>query len=177
MWCSIFNKTTIHVEILYDGLSKIEPSLKEQELIKQYGRKDLNNGVLCNMTDGGDGIWNCKKSDETKEKIGLSKRGVNNPQYGKKQSPETILKRSISSTGLKRCDDTKRKQSVSSIKSGQAKQTNLYVYETGELIGTFHSISEACRHIGLSPLTNSSKACMVANGKRKQMKGYIFKYI
>lgn len=29
---------------------------REQEFIKMYGRKDLNTGTLCNMTDGGDGM-------------------------------------------------------------------------------------------------------------------------
>jgi len=176
VWNRIYNKTSIRVEILHDNLNKEEASRIEKDLIKLYGRKDLNEGNLCNMTDGGDGIWNCKRSDETKRKIGLSKKGERNPNYGKKQSDETKLKRSISLTGLRKSDETKRKQSLSSIKSGQAKTTIVYDYKTGEYIGTYHSMSEACRQVGLNPIKHSSHSSQVANGKRNHVNGYSFKY-
>ena len=176
IWCRIYNKTSIRVEISHDNLNKQDASRIEQELIKLYGRVDLNEGILCNMTDGGDGIWNCKRSIETRKKLSLCKIGEKNPQYGKKQSEETKLKRSISCTGLKRDDETKHKQSLSSIKSGQSKTTVVSDYKTGEHIGTYHSISEACRQVGLDPNKHSSHSTQVANGKRKQTMGFVFKY-
>ena len=93
--------------------------------------------------------------------------------FGKKPSKETLLKRSISSTGKKRSNETKIKQSLSTILSGQAKTTIVYDYITKEKIGTYHSISEACRSVG----AGTSKACMAANGNRKQTKGFVFEYI
>jgi hypothetical protein len=41
----------------------------EKELIKKYGRLDLNTGILCNMTDGGEGgnITSGKKSISNEE--------------------------------------------------------------------------------------------------------------
>lgn len=176
-WCKIFNKTDILIEIVYDSLNKMQASEKEQELIKFYGRKNLNKGSLCNLTDGGDGIWNCKRSDETKNKIRLSKLGDKNPMFGKPQSKETLLKRSKSSIGKTRTNDTKIKQSLSTILSGQAKTTIVYNYVTKEKIGIYHSLSEACRQLGLDPKTDGSKAVMVANNKRNQVKGYIFEYV
>lgn len=83
IWCKIFSKTKIEVEILFSDLTKEDVSLKEKELIKKYGRMDLNEGTLCNMTDGGDGIWNCKRSDDTKKILIEQKKGNKNPQYGK----------------------------------------------------------------------------------------------
>ena len=177
MWWKIYNKTTIKVEIVYINLSKQDASIKEQELIKKYGRKNLNEGSLCNMTDGGDGIWNCKRSEETKLKLREQKIGSKNPQFGKKQSAELIEKRFKNIRGSKRSEATKIKQSISSIKSGQAKKTIVFNYTTKEEIGIYHSISEACRSLGLDPKNDGSKASMVANGKRNQVKGYYFKYV
>jgi hypothetical protein len=109
IWGKIFIKTDIRVEIILEGLSKIQASEKEQEFIKLYGRKDLNTGSLTNMTDGGDGIWNCIRSKETKELLRQQKLGDKNPMFGKTQSYETKLKRNKSLTGQKRSDEVKKK--------------------------------------------------------------------
>jgi hypothetical protein len=174
IWCKIFYKTEIKIEIILDNLTKSQSSEKEKEFIKLYGRKDLNTGCLCNMTDGGDGIWNCIRSENTKEKIRQSKLGDKNPNFGKSPSKETILKKSKSLTGQKRSEETKKKQSISTIKSGQAKEVEVFKFSTNEFIGRFHSISEACRFLGFYRL--NSKAVMVANGKRNQTQGYVFSY-
>ena len=127
------------------------------------------------MTDGGDGIWNCIRSEETKEKLRQQKMGDKNPMFGKIQSDITKLKRSIKLKGQKRTDETKKRQSLSSINSGQAKSVDVYKFETNEYIGRFYAISEACRILGIYNL--NGKASMVAKGKRKQTGGYIFKYV
>jgi hypothetical protein len=175
LWGKIFSKTTIKIEIILDNLTKSQASEKEKEFIKLYGRKDLNTGTLCNMTDGGDGIWNCIRSEETKEKLRQQKMGDKNPMFGKIQSDITKLKRSIKLKGQKRTDETKKRQSLSSINSGQAKSVDVYKFETNEYIGRFYAISEACRILGIYNL--NGKASMVAKGKRKQTGGYIFKYV
>jgi hypothetical protein len=61
-WKNIVNKAGFEVEILYETGSVSEIKQKEVEFIKLYGRKE-NGGILCNMTDGGDGL------NPTKEKI------------------------------------------------------------------------------------------------------------
>lgn len=175
IWWKIYNKTKINVIILFDNLTKIEASEKEQELIKKYGRIDLNEGTLCNMTDGGDGIWNCKRSEKTKKILSEQKIGSNNPQFGKKQTPELIKKRFKNIIGKKRSEETKQKQSLASIKSGQAKEVEVYKYKTNEYVGKFYAISEACRVLNMYHL--NGKASMVANGLRKQTNGYVFKYV
>jgi hypothetical protein len=86
IWWKIYCKTEISVEISFENLTKVEASMKEQELIKNYGRMDLNEGNLCNLTDGGDGIWNCIRSEKTKKLLSEQKIGSKNPQFGKKQT-------------------------------------------------------------------------------------------
>ena len=175
IWKKIFIKTDIEIEIILENLSKTQASEKEQEFIKLYGRKDLDTGSLTNMTDGGDGIWNCLRSKETKEILRQQKLGNKNPMFGKSQSYETKLKRSKSLTGQKRSEEVKKKQSLSSIKSGQAKSVDVFKFEDNEYIGRFYAISEACRILGFYHL--NSKASLVANGKRNQTHGYVFKFV
>ena len=175
IWNKIFNKTDIEVLILFDNISKETASQKEKELINLYGRIDLNEGSLCNMTDGGDGILNCKRTDITKRKLSLQKIGDKNPMYGKKQSDETKNKRNKLLTGQTRTLETKIKQSLSTIKSGQAKEVEVYIYLTNEYVGRYYAISEACRQLGFVHL--NGKASQVAKGNRNHVKGYSFRYV
>jgi hypothetical protein len=175
IWCKIFFKTEIEIEIILDNLTKSQASEKEKEFIKLYGRKDLNTGCLCNMTDGGDGIWNCRRSEETKEKMRQSKIGDKNPMFGKHPSKETLMKKINSLTGQKRSEEEKNKQSLRTIKSGQAKSVDVYRFDNNKHVGRFYAISEACRILGFQKL--NGKACQVAKGKRKQTQGYVFKYV
>lgn len=177
MWIKIYNKTSIEVDIILEGLTKEEASIKEKEFIKMYGRKDLNSGTLCNLTDGGDGIWNCLRSEETRKKLREKSEGSKNHRFGTKQSEETKIKRGIYTKGRVSTDEKKRKQSISSVDSGQAKITEVFDKKTGKSVGIYHSMSEACRAVGLIPSKYSGKASMVARGLRNQCKGYIFKYI
>jgi hypothetical protein len=178
IWNKIVSKTDYEVEIIYDEITKTEASEKEKEFISLYGRMDLKSGILCNLTDGGDGIFNCIRSDETKEKLRINKMGSKNPMFGKKQSIETIIKRRIFESRT-RSEETKIKQSLASVKSGQAKKTAVYIYETKELVGVYHSASEAIRCVGLDPIRHSSKVAIIANKltNRKRIGKYTFEYV
>lgn len=52
--------------------------LLETELIKKYGRRDIGTGVLCNHTDGGEGVIGQVMSAETRNKMSTSKIGNKN---------------------------------------------------------------------------------------------------
>lgn len=177
-WCKIVAKGGYRVEILFDNLCKDDAVIKEKEFISLYGRRDLGLGSLCNMTDGGDGINNTRMSEKTRQKMSINMLGSKNHQFGKKQSEETKLKRSIAIKNNKnksiRCTHDKI---LFSVLSGQAKKTEVYCYITKQYIGTYSSISDACRQNGLNVIRSNSKAVMVANGKRNHHKNLIFKYV
>ncbi len=62
-WMRITNKYPWSIEILDDHLTWDESLKLEIKYIKQYGRKDLNEGTLVNFTDGGEGSKNIIVSD------------------------------------------------------------------------------------------------------------------
>jgi group I intron endonuclease len=98
-WKNIVNKTEYRVEILIDDLTWDEACEKEKEFIALYGRRNINNGILVNMTDGGEGSHGLVHSDESKMKMSKSRSGDKNHFYGKKHTKESIKKMSYSGRG------------------------------------------------------------------------------
>jgi hypothetical protein len=62
------------VEILHENLSEDESFILEKELIKTFGRRDINNGLLVNTTDGGEGCGGMTHSDKSKKKMSINKQ-------------------------------------------------------------------------------------------------------
>jgi len=136
-WNKIVNKTDYEVEILFEHDDYNFIKEKEKEFISLYGRKDTNNGMLVNKTDGGDGCLGLIHSDEAKLKMSIPNRGkiiseeqkikVSEFHKGKFVSKETRLKISEANKGEKNSrygktisEDT-RKKMISSAKRGSEK--------------------------------------------------------
>ena len=67
-------KDLSNVMIVAKNLNESEAFTLEKKLIKIYGRKDLNTGILRNKTNGGDGPSGAKRSDAHKAAIAESNR-------------------------------------------------------------------------------------------------------
>jgi hypothetical protein len=74
-WKNIVNSVGYQVQITNKELCWEEACVIEKYLISFYGRNDLGNGSLCNLTDGGDGIVNFIITDETRRKISEYHKG------------------------------------------------------------------------------------------------------
>lgn len=68
-WWNTVNKVGYDVEIVLENLTRTHSCDLERKLISYYGRKDLGNGNLVNMTDGGDGSTGYKMSEESRKKM------------------------------------------------------------------------------------------------------------
>lgn len=132
-WYKIVNKHGVEVEILFESNSKDEIIKKEIEFIKLYGRRDLNTGILCNMTDGG----------EFPSNITIEK--------------ETIRRNKISEALKKR----NRKQSTFN-KISQSKLKAIYKCDLDmNIIEEFNSVSKAALSIKLT--ISSISKCLKNN--------------
>ena len=99
-WHFVVKKYGYQVEIVASGLQEWYACELERELISLYGRRDLGDGPLVNLTDGGDGV--VRLAPETLERIAAAKRGVSRSpatiakvaeaNRGRKNTPETIAK-------------------------------------------------------------------------------------
>lgn len=68
-WLNIAKKSQYIVEILFQSKDLSLILDKEREFIKFYGRKDLGQGTLVNLADGGDGPSNALVSEATHLKM------------------------------------------------------------------------------------------------------------
>jgi hypothetical protein len=122
-WKDFVKNHEYYVEITHKDIIWEEACSIEKYLIAFYGRRDLGQGSLVNMTYGGDGIigykftksdiekmskqqtkenngfWNKKHKPETIELFKKQKSRSNHPMRNKKQSQETILKISMALKG------------------------------------------------------------------------------
>ena len=131
IWNKIIKKTNYKVKILHDNLTLNEAKELEIKLIKEYGRINLGNGTLANLTDGGDGLNSYVFNEEQKKKMSLSQKnlylnGYVSPKKGKKISDETKVKMSKSlkgktawNKGIKMSDERKLKFSRLNTKHSQ----------------------------------------------------------
>ena len=100
LWNDIVTKSDYEVEILFNDLCWEEACKKEQEFIALYGRKNKNNGILVNLTDGGEGAFGVVMTQERKDKISKSQIGkklskqnrenISKALKGKKRNPRTL---------------------------------------------------------------------------------------
>lgn len=133
-WKNIVNKAGYWVDIMMEDLTKEEAISKEVEFIKLYGRSDIGDGLLCNMTDGGDisGSLPPEIEKERRRKISI---------YSRKRTWTEETKRKIS--------ESKKKHVI---------QMDL----EGNELNRFDSVTDAANAIGLtisaiSKATNSEK--------------------
>lgn len=119
-WVNIIKKTNWYFEIMIDDISWELACEKEKEFISIYGRVNKKNGILCNLTDGGEGALGTVVSEETRKKISEKAKGKVAHNKGKKMPEHQIeILRKINkgrpswNKGKKMSEEARRKNSLS----------------------------------------------------------------
>jgi hypothetical protein len=180
-WHNIASKG-YEVEILMDNLTWEQACEKEKEFISIYGRRDLGQGTLVNLTNGGEnppiliGINNPMKRIENKEKVANKRRGVplsdnhkSSLSYSAKlrnQIPPSRKGQSMSKEGIDKMIKTR-------LENGKLRK-KIYQYDTEfNLINTWNYALEIKKTYKNYSIGNIHSVC---RKERKIAYGYIWSF-
>lgn len=157
LWKKIVAKSDYEIEIMLNDITYEEAKLKEIEFIKLYGRIDLGNGTLANLTNGGDGTIN--PSQETRDKISKVNKG--------RKNSEALMELLINRKG--------QKNPAFGITGARCKNFKGYiqVFKNGVYFGRYEGIRDCAESLGVT----ATKVSAVLNGRRNHTGGYTFKRI
>ena len=193
LWKKIVAKSEYEIEILMDDITFEEAKSKEIEFIKLYGRIDLGNGTLANLTDGGDGAINRIFTPEHRRKLSLSQIGKEKSEkikdklrkyrIGKFNSPEARLKISKANKGRINTPELMellrnrkgKKNPAFGITGAKCKNFKgfIQVFKNGVYLGQYEGIRDCAESLGVT----ATKVSAVLNGRRNHTGGYTFKRI
>jgi len=140
---------------LHENMLESDSFNKEMELIKLIGRRDLNEGSLANMTNGGDGSSGNIVSEETRNKMSESSKGEKNWNYDKTHSEETrkkmsdVLKGKIHTLEHRRKNSEANKGKTSGCKNPSAKKYKIIDPNGNEYIA-YDTLKLFCKNNNLS---------------------------
>lgn len=106
-----------------------------------------------------------KRSEETKQKLSLTKMGNKNPMFGKKHTDERKKEISEFHKGKKMSDETKKKIGETKIKKPIVQKT-----KNGEIVKIYSSVWE------IKTTTKFVNVSKVLNGSMKHCGGYKWEY-
>lgn len=157
LWHKIVNKNNCFSTIIYKNLSWVESCEIETNLISYLGRIDKGTGILCNMTDGGEGGHGVIFTEERKRKISESLKGKPTSETHKqkcrlrRQTDYTKNKISKAKTGIKASEETRAKMRITNIKGIKASAEKiskpLIDYNTGVY---YDSVRDAAKILGIT---------------------------
>jgi hypothetical protein len=180
-WHNIASKG-YEVEILMDNLTWEQACEKEKEFISIYGRKDLGQGTLVNLTNGGEnppiliGINNPMKRIENKEKVANKRKGMSFTNEHKtnlsiaaksrNQIPPSRKGQSMSKKGIDKMIKTR-------LENGKLRK-KIYQYDTEfNLINTWNYALEIKKTYKNYSIGNIHSVC---RKERKIAYGYIWSF-
>jgi hypothetical protein len=166
IWNSIYSKTKVEVEILFDNITFELAKEKEKEFIELYGRK-YDGGTLANITLGGEGVLGIKQPK-------LSERNKSGLWKGKKHKAESKEKIRAAHTGVKKSEIHIEKMREFAKTRTNDKNSNyrgkIYAYKDGQFYSEYHSLIDAANKVNGSV----SMISTVINGHRNIYRGLFF---
>jgi len=92
LWTRVYKKHGKIVEVISDNISLDSAKELEKFLILYLGKICNGTGTLTNLTDGGEGAFGLKHTEESRKKRSEKLKGKPSPNKGKKASEETKRK-------------------------------------------------------------------------------------
>ena len=136
----------------------------EMYMIEKIGRKDLNNGPLRNLSNGGEGNGDRKFTEEHRINLSLSRKGkVSDKQKDHLKSIHEKMKGNKRTLGFKFSAESKKKLAESHYKPV------LQIGDNNEILNEFKSIKDAEEYIGV-PIKK------VLRGEGKTAGGFFWVY-
>ena len=123
-------KNKSNIIILENNLTELGAFALERRMIRWYGRKDQNTGILRNRSDGGEGVTGYTHTPETRAKLSKLSKGrpctwgdkISQTNTGKKHSEETRAK--ISEANRKRTVTDQTRAKMSATRKGRPGRPN-----------------------------------------------------
>lgn len=174
-WHRTKNKHGIIIEIVRDNMPEQCSFSLEKMLIDTYRK---SGHPIVNHTDGGEGSYGFKHSEESLEKMSgknnwaYGRKGKDSPVYGLKHSQETKDKLRAMKTGSKLSEEHKRNIGLAGKGKGKVPIRSKCGLEFEGIIDA----AEYIRSLGLSDSPQGSiKSCL--GGRSKSAFGYVWEYI
>lgn len=179
-WNNIVNKNEgkFYIYYLQKNLIEEDAYFFEKLYIEIFGKR-IENGLLVNMTDGGEGTSGRKLSDETKRKISEAHKGKVRPEYVKEKLRIFFSSDKNPNIGRKASEQTKINISLS--KKGKNTydkhwnwKGNIYQYDKNmNLIAIYNSSRDAEEKTGIKQ--SSIRSCVNNSYGRKTAGNFIWK--
>jgi hypothetical protein len=131
-----------NIVFVLNNLTEEQAFQNEMDFISWYGRVDLNNGILRNLTDGGEGVSGAIRSEETKRKISESKKGKTHSEESKRKISETHKGKTHSEESKRKISESRKGQGLGILLSEETKR-KISESNKGELnymFGKHHSV-------------------------------------
>ena len=94
------------ITIIESNLSSIGAFALERRMVRWYGRKDIETGILLNRTDGGEGLDGAIRTEDWKARIGQGNRNKIRTELHKDKLREARKKQVISVETANKIKDT-----------------------------------------------------------------------